>query len=71
MLRELPQFYMFPHSHGIILLLQNEKEGGNKKRVVHIRGCSCTHEIWEHPRAHALKCPSLRRMHLSKNLPCN
>jgi hypothetical protein len=47
------------------------KKRGNKKRVVHIRGCSCTHEIWEHPQAHALECPFLWRTHLSKNLPYN
>jgi hypothetical protein len=47
------------------------KKGGNKKRVVPGRGCSCTHEIWEHPRAHALECPFLRRRHLSKNILYN
>jgi hypothetical protein len=34
MLRELPQFYMFPLSHGNISFVQNRKKQGNKKGVV-------------------------------------
>ncbi len=41
------------------------KNGGNKKRVVYVRGMfmySCVlPKVWEHPWAHALECPSLRR----------
>jgi hypothetical protein len=38
-------------------------------KVDYIRGGSC--EFWEHPRAHAFKCLSLRRVHLYENLPYN
>jgi hypothetical protein len=38
---ELPQFYMFPNSHGkYFFLQQTRKKGGNKKRVVYIRKVS-------------------------------
>jgi maltose-binding protein MalE len=26
-------------------------------------------QVWEHPETHTLRCPSLKRMHLYKNLP--
>jgi hypothetical protein len=26
-------------------------------------------QVWEHPRAHTLRCPSLKRMHSYKNVP--
>jgi hypothetical protein len=39
---ELSQFYMFSHSHGIFLKKEMRKNGGNKKRIVYARGCSCT-----------------------------
>jgi hypothetical protein len=38
MLGELPQFYMFPCSHGNI----SGKKRGNKKRVVYVRAGSST-----------------------------
>jgi hypothetical protein len=74
-LRELPQFYMFPCSHGNISFLGNEKEAGKSKE-------SCLHKgrflylcvplrFPKQPQAHALECPSLRRTHLYGNLPYN
>jgi hypothetical protein len=31
----------------------------------------CFPEVQEHPQAHTLKCPSLRRRHSDENLPYN
>jgi hypothetical protein len=66
---------MFSCSHGNISFLQNEKEGRKQKvRVDNIwGGFVLVHslEFWEHPWAHALECPSLRRMHSNGNLPYN
>jgi hypothetical protein len=42
------------------------KKGGNKNRVVYVMEVPVlvrSPEVWEHPWAHALKCPSLMRMH--------
>jgi len=50
------------------------KKGGNKKRVVYVKGVPIlvrSSEVWEHPRAHTLECPSLRRTHSYGNLPYN
>jgi hypothetical protein len=55
---------------------KQERKEENKKRVVYIRGASCTHGVVllrfrKHPEAHALECPSLRKMHSYGNLPYN
>jgi hypothetical protein len=59
------------HSHGLPSLVR--KKGGNEKRVVYIGGrflYSCVLlRFWEHPRAHVLECPSLRRTHCTGTSP--
>jgi hypothetical protein len=61
----------------IFIFYKMRKKGGNKKRVVYTRGGEVfvvmhSAEVWEHPWAQALKCPSLRRrMHSYRNLPYN
>jgi hypothetical protein len=51
---------MFPCSHETRVYVQ---------RDIHVLVGSPT--VWEHPRAHALKWPSLGRTHSYKNLPFN
>jgi hypothetical protein len=65
----LPQFYMFPYSHGNISFLQKRLEARNKKescllkgRFLHsyTRGGSClvhSPKVHDRPRAQALGCP--------------
>jgi hypothetical protein len=68
--KELPQFYMFPHSHGNISFLPNEKKVRKYKESCLSKGrFMCSPEVQEHPQAHTLECPSLRRTHSYKNLP--
>jgi hypothetical protein len=55
---------MFPRSHGNISFYEMGKKKGNKKRVVYRREGEVpilmhSPEVWEHPWAHALRCPSL------------
>jgi len=63
-----PEFYMFPRSHGDIYFLRNEKKVRKSKESC-LRKGSRFHilvrspEVWEHPRAHILGCPSLKRAH--------
>jgi hypothetical protein len=76
--RELPQFYIFPHSHGNITFLQKwKKMRENKKRVVYIRGsshtCAFSSKVQEHSRTGSCPQvplpPSLKRTHSYENLP--
>jgi len=57
----------------IFLSYEMRKKGGNEKRVVYIGGrflYSCVLlRFWEHPGAHALECPSLRRTHCTGTSP--
>jgi len=76
MLGQLPKLYMFPCSHRNIFFDERGKNQGNKKIVGYVRRGSSTlalhsPEVWEHPRAHALECPSLRRTHSYENLLYN
>jgi hypothetical protein len=53
-------FYMFPCSHKRRVYVQRD--------IPVLMGSP---KVWEHPWAHALKWPSLRRTHSYKNLPFN
>ncbi len=64
---------MFPCSHGNISLLWNFERSKEIKRELFAWGevlkLVRSPEVWEHARAHALGCPSLRRTHSYGNLP--
>jgi hypothetical protein len=67
---DLPPIIYIPME--IFLFYSLRKKGENKRRQLIAKGedpvLVCSPEFWEHPRAHALECPSLRRMHLYGNL---
>jgi hypothetical protein len=69
MLRELPQFYMFPSSHGNISFSRMGKKGRRlKKKVVYLRRVLVpvlvhSSEVWEHAQVHTLGWPSLTSRH--------
>jgi len=70
--RELPQFYMFSHSHGNTSFLLNTKQERSEEIK---RGCLCKERLpysWVLLRfGNTLGCPSLKRTHLYENVPYN
>jgi hypothetical protein len=70
-LRDLPQFYMFPCSHQNMFFSKKWERSEEfflkrVKRELFTQGevpvLVCSPEVWEHPWAHALKFPSRRNL---------
>jgi hypothetical protein len=56
----------------IFLFYDMRKKGGIKRELLtqgEVPGLMHSPEVWEHPRAQALKCPSLRRNALVQEPP--